>query len=687
MGASGMDSPGLASIGVDTGGTFTDVVFRRDDGQFVIYKLLSTPDDPSHAIATGVGVVEGTMGQTNVPVIHGTTVATNALLERRGAKVAFVTTAGFEDLLILGRQQRQDLYSLRVVGRSPLVTREYCHGVDERVLYDGSVRRPLSECSVEALLEVLQREGYQAVAVSLLHSYANASHELALAEAIRQRLPDVHLTVSHELAPVFREYERGSTTVINGFVGPIMAHYLTSLETQLEGRKIEILQSHGGRADVSEARRFPVHTALSGPAGGVVGALAAAREVGIEKIIAFDMGGTSTDVSLCDGQPTMTGYSEIDGLPMLIPVIDIFTVGAGGGSIAYEDAGGALKVGPRSAGAQPGPAAYGRGGTAPTVTDAHVVLGTLRPDRFLGGGMRLDSGAAGEALMGLSHSLGLDVRALARGILDVADMAMSRAIKVISLERGRDPGDYTLVAFGGAGGLHGCRLARALGMDTVLIPRHPGALSAWGMLQAPPRRFYSATLLCPLEESLEGESGHPRLRDEVVRMAQRAMDEMAVGEGELQLEYTAELRYQGQSFEIALDVDWHPSRDRWMNPEENFARSHQELYGYSAPGRPIELVTVRLKATRLEAVVAATKFEQVRTKVEAIKGVVGFSEGDLETLIVERDSLGPGETLLGPVILTEYSGTTVIPPGWKVENVGGHLLARWAQVSQGEENQ
>lgn len=662
-------------VGVDTGGTFTDVVYRDSEGRLKTHKLLSTPADPSRAIADGVGALTPEGSCSPPHIIHGTTVATNALLERKGAKVAFLTTAGLEDLLTLRRQNRPYLYAFDIVLPLPLVGEGCSFGVEERMAYDGSVLRPLLEEGIARALDWLEQGEFEAVAISLLHSYANPSHEVRLVEAILARWPDLHVSVSHQIARVFREYERGSTTTVNAYVGPVMANYLDSLARRLPENAIEILQSHGGRSELEEAARLPVHTVLSGPAGGVVGALEAARQVGIEKIITFDMGGTSTDVSLCDGAASVTTWSDLDGLPLLIPVIDIYTVGAGGGSIAYADAGGALRVGPRSAGAMPGPAAYGRGGRLPTVTDAHVVLGSLRRDRFLGGAMALDGEASEQALRVLAEELGLEELALARGILEVADVTMSRAIKVISLERGYDPGDYTLVAFGGAGGLHACRLADALGMNSVLIPRYPGLLSAWGMLQAPSQRFYETTMLVPLEAALEGGPLQARLRGVVDELAAQARIDRGEVEDGLSFEYIIELRYEGQSFELAIPVDWQPGENFRSDPRRAFAAEHERLYGYQATGRPIELVTVRLRATLIEESPSGLVFRGADGGLEAIESArIGFADGDELAQIIEREGIRDDEEVAGPAIVTEYSGTTVIPRGWYGRLKAGHLL-------------
>jgi N-methylhydantoinase A len=676
-------------IGVDTGGTFTDVILKGPAGRVRLHKLLSTPSDPSEAIGDGVKRVVADASLSTPPnIVHGTTVATNALLERAGAQAAFVTSAGFEDLLFLRRQHRPNLYSFEIELPAPLVAAEDCIGVAERMAYDGGVLEALTDDEIERVVARLVSDDIRAVSVCLLHAYANPAHEERLGHAIRRALPQAHVSLSHEIVREFREYERASTTSVNAFVGPVMARYLEALEGRVDAEKIEILQSSGGRSDIAFASEFPVHTVLSGPAGGVVGALSAAREIGIERIITFDMGGTSTDVSLCDGEVLLTSEAEIGGIPIHVPVIDIHTVGAGGGSIAYADRGGALRVGPRSAGADPGPACYGRGGCEPAVTDAHVHLGRLRPDRFLGGRMTLDRDASERAIAELANTLGLDRDETARGILAIADANMVRAIKVISLEKGYDPRDFCLVAFGGAGALHACRLANTLDIRKVMVPRHPGLLSAYGMLNADSQRLYSKTFLRPLEVFLDDEQAVHQMRQELARLEERAGDELASdtsGQEQLVLEWSLDLRYEGQSFEISVPVEWSSADERLADPTEAFEQRHEHLYGYRAEDRGVELVTLRLKAS-----VPAEKFsfgevdivgdgdgDGEEVSAERARAEVGFEQGTFQAEVVSREALEDGATLDGPAVITEYSSTTLVPPGWTLEVQKGHLLLTW----------
>ena len=550
-------------IGIDTGGTFTDFVVW--DGQRCqTRKVRSTPDDPTRAILRGLE------GLAPSEVVHGSTVATNALLERKGAATAFVTTEGFEDLLILGRQNRPELYNFFAAARPQLVPRGRTFGVSERTLHDGSIERPLSAETVEALAARIRQSGAESVAVCLLHSYANPSHEKQIGEA----LGDLPVSLSHEILPEYREYERASTTLVNAYVSPLMGRYIEKLDRSLGAARLRIFQSNGGSISAARAASSAVHTVLSGPAGGVLGAAAVARAAGFERIISFDMGGTSTDVSLYDGEFTYSTESKVGDFPVRIPMLDIHTVGAGGGSIVALDAAGALRVGPASAGAQPGPVCYGEG-TEITVTDANLFLGRIDPDDFLGGRMRLDADRARDYIRRFAATAGTTPEELARAVIDVANSSMERAIRAISVERGHDPREFALLSFGGAGGQHACELAARLEISTVIVPRHAGVLSALGMLAADCVRDFSQSLL-------------GRDRGEVYReLEARAAAEFAAEDlPHAVFERQIDLRYQGQSFEITL-----PYRER-----ERFHQAHQKLYGYTHQDRAVEAVTARLRA-------------------------------------------------------------------------------------------
>ena len=472
-------------------------------------------------------------------MVHGSTVATNALLERKGARTAFVTTAGFEDLLEIGRQNRPELYNLTPMPRRPLIPRDLCFGVHERIYHDGTIARRPSAAELKRLAARLKRAGVRSIAICFLHAYQNAANERAVLAALKKT--GVYVCASHDVSPEFREYERSSTTAVNAYVGPLMEAYLAELE---RARKfhIAIMQSNGGFLSAGDARRHAVRTVLSGPAGGVVGAMETARRSGFRKILGFDMGGTSTDVSLADGAARETTEASVDGFPIRVPMLDIHTVGAGGGSIARVDAGGLLRVGPESAGADPGPACYGSG-TEPTVTDAHVVLGRIQS--LLGGGMRVDADRAAAAVDRIARRLKVDRAAAAAGILRVANSNMERAIRVVSVERGYDPREFALVAFGGCGGLHACEIAEQLGMRSVIVPQYAGALSALGMLMADAVRDYAAGVL-----------GHDNIENNFEALEKRARRESPGAH----IERSADLRYRGQSYE--LNVPWKSARPR-----------------------------------------------------------------------------------------------------------------------------
>ncbi len=678
-------------IGVDTGGTFTDLVLNPGEGMpLIAHKLLSTPDDPARAVLQGLNAILqkiGEAGGDDFTVVHGSTVATNALLEGKGARAAFVTTKGFEDTLLIGRQNRLELYALEPVRPEPPIAREAALGVDERVLHDGSVLKPLQQDDIEGITRRVRELGVDSVAISFLHSYANGEHERMLARALKDALPELHLTVSHELLPEFREYERAATCVINAVVAPPMVGYLKRLDSGIGGGRLRIMASAGGSLPVDVVNRAPVSTILSGPAGGVVGALAVSQAAGADRIITFDMGGTSTDVSLCDGDISRTTESEIGGLPLRLPMIDIHTVGAGGGSVAWLDEGGALRVGPQSMGADPGPACYGRQNEpfSATVTDAHLVLGHLSAKHALGNDLTLDADAARSAVQRTADATGLTLEETALGILRVAEATMARAIRRISVERGYDPRDFSLVSFGGAGGLHAARLAEHLGIATVLVPREPGLLSAVGMLRAAPLHTFSqgVMLRVPPEEARKGALlRHYAIRqtlDELQAKADDALRSEGIPEDERVYSRSLDVRYAGQSYELTIPLDD-------GDPAKAFAMRHQRLYGYTAPEKPLEIVTVRLQAGGTEQPLSLPRLPERRgaIPVELVETASIWADGK-ETMCarLHRDELLFGDSLDGPVIIDEYSATTLVPHGWCFEvNALGQLLLRKPQDSE-----
>ncbi|MCA9736403.1 MAG: hydantoinase/oxoprolinase family protein [Gemmatimonadetes bacterium] len=636
-------------VAVDTGGTFTDLV-SLGGGGLERLKVPSTPHDPAQAVLDGVRAL--------VPVgepfhlIHGSTVATNALLERKGSRVHLVTNRGFEDVIEIGRQNRPQLYALVGHRLPPLVAREDRVGVRGRLGPDGTELEPLDPAELTALPERLA--GAVSVAVVLLHAYADPAHEERVAAALADL--GVPLSVSSRILPEYREYERTSTTVVNAYVGPLMDRYLGRLDREAGARRFRVMGSNGGALSAERARAEPVHTVLSGPAGGVVGALAWGERTGLDRLITFDMGGTSTDVSLCPGRPLHTREFQIDGQPVAVPVIDIHTVGAGGGSLARVDPGGALRVGPESAGAVPGPICYGRGGTQVTVTDANVWLGRLPADAFLGD-RELDREAVRAPLTALAQALGSTPERAAEGVLAVAETAMVRALRVISVERGFDPADFTLVAFGGAGGLHAAELARALGAASVLVPPDPGLLSAFGMLVAPVSRTAVRTLLAHTgQDGLED-----RVRD---ALAETDAEARALLSGEsdadesIEVERQVDARYRGQSFELRVPAD------DWL---ERFHAAHQARYGYERREAVVEVVTVRSDARASGPAAPFPTLPDVRDAAPLRPHPVYEGGAHAQGSRVERASLRAGHRLRGPLVITEYSGTVWVPSGWTVE--------------------
>lgn len=643
-------------IAIDSGGTFTDCVWR-EGGRLRILKVFSSPADRSKAIADAVARIEHA---GPIVLLHGTTVGTNALLERKGARVAFVTTKGFEDTIEIGRQSRPKLYDLLFERMPPLVERGRRFGLAERVSSTGQILSAPDRSELAHLAVSIQRSGAESIAVSTLFSFANPANERAIANLLEElALP---LSVSHEIIPEFREYERASTAVINAYLQPLMQRYLLGLQNRIAAQaskqsRVFLMQSSGGMTSLEAAVRQPVRTVLSGPAGGIVGAATMAQRSGFTDIITFDMGGTSTDVALARGEAKPTNEAEVAGFPVRVPVLDIHTVGAGGGSLARLDAGGALRVGPESAGADPGPICYGRG-TQPTVTDANLLLGRLQPDRFLGGEFMLD----GERTRRITtewlkaQGLRLGLQQFALGVIRVVNANMERALRVVSIERGYDPREFALVAFGGAGGLHACELANGLGIRTVVVPALPGALSAYGILHSDIIKDYSRTVVWKIQQTLP----ERKLRNEFTGMEKRAAAEFRQEgwRGDLKFEPSVDLRYGGQGFELNLAFT--------AGLVGEFHTEHRRRYGYSHTDRSIEMVTLRLRARMKPPAGAGTGgLAKTVSNVRREQRPVVFASRRLGTAIADRNSLPSGTELRGPAVVTEYSATTVVPPGAK----------------------
>ena len=657
--ANGGNKRGQLRIAIDTGGTFTDCV-TLSDGKLEVLKLFSTPSDPSQAVLDGLNRIGAS--QTNssqaLNVRHGTTVGTNAMLERTGARVAFVTTAGFEDTIAIGRQTRSRLYDWFAPVPVCLVPREMRFGVPERVSAEGEILLAPSEEELAHLVEKVRASGAESVAISLLFAFANPESEQRV-EAALQSL-GIPVSASHRILPEFREYERASTTVVNAYLSPRIERYLDRLEqritTQYTGARVDVMQSSGGIIVARVGAREPVRTVLSGPAGGLVGACRVAQSAGFERIIGFDMGGTSTDVFLADEAADgarLTRESVVAGIPIGVPMLDIHTAGAGGGSIARFDAGGMLRVGPESAGVEPGPICFGRG-IRPTVTDANLLLGRLDPETFLGGGVRLDRERAERAMHQEKGPLKTAVE-FAAGILRVVETGMEKAIRVISIERGYDPREFTLVAFGGGGPLHACSLARALRIPTVLIPSMPGALSAVGILLADTVRDYSRTVMLPGKAM-------DRLGGYFTELEARGQAEFAAEGLHGVTQKSVDMRYSRQGYD--LNVSWDERSPQGVI--EAFHQLHKLRYGFSDAARPVEIVNLRLRM-----VAAGEPYAPARQEIVPGDGHAAFcAERDiffevrfLNSRIYRRDGLVPGDTIRGPALITEYTAATVVAPG------------------------
>lgn len=661
-------------VGVDAGGTFTDIcLFEEESGTIRVTKVSSTPGDPSLAITRGVAEILAQAGEGEVAYFaHGTTVATNTLIQGRGAATGLITTAGFRDILEIARQRRPDLYDLQTDKPEPLVRRDRRLEVGERVLYDGTIERAIDEAEVRATVRRMRALGVRAVAVCFLYSYLYPQHEQVVGRILAEEFPEAYRSISHEVLPEFREYERMSTTVINAYLGPIMANYLANLRPKLTALGIavppHITQSNGGIISFETAEQHPVRTVLSGPSSGVVGALAVARLAGLENLITFDMGGTSTDVSLvAGGQPKLTGELEVEGYPIKTPMIDIHAVGAGGGSLAWLDSGGHLKVGPQSAGADPGPVCYDLGNVEPTVTDANVALGTLPQTHLLGGRMAIDAAAARDSIAHLAARLDLDPLATAQGIISVVTATMARAIRVISVQRGHDPRDYTLVAFGGAGPLHAARLARELDIPRVLVPEAPGILCALGLLVTDLRTDYSVTRLLPLTLDSLG-----AIAAAFVELADRAdawFAQEGIGPGQRLLRRSVDLRYQGQNYELPIAApDGVLDEAALAELEERFAQAHEQLYGYRQPGEPVQVVTFRIEASALTPKAelrpspsGSADASAARTGSRAV--YLPEAGGFVAVSVYERSLLTSGNVLEGPALVDQLDATTLILPG------------------------
>ncbi len=675
-----MREPRSLRIAIDSGGTFTDCVWL-ENSTLRILKVFSTPADPSEAIAKAVEEIASP--PTEVVVLHGTTVGTNTLLQRKGARVAFVTTAGFEDSIEIGRQHRPKLYDFFFEKDPPLASSELRFGVPERTSAEGEVLQRPAKADLAALVARIAAHSPEAIAVSLLFSFTNPENERLVAQELESlKIP---ISLSHQILPEFREYERASTVLVNAYLQPIMQKYLQGLQSRLQRQPafsknavekntrgenaagIFVMQSSGGITSLETASAQPVRTVLSGPAGGVVGASALARRSGFENIISFDMGGTSSDVALVEGQAATTNEAEVAGIPVRVPILDIHTVGAGGGSLARFDAGGALRVGPESAGSDPGPICYGKG-ERPTVTDANLLLGRLPAEQFLGGSFKLDLPRTQKLVREWlkKNNSRFSVEEFAAGVIRVVNANMEKAIRVVSIERGYDPRQFALVAFGGAGAMHACDLALALRIPKVIVPAYPGALSALGILISDVVKDHSRTVLLRARElpAKKLESLYSELQREISLEMEKER-----WQGKVVFERSADVRYRGQGYEINLP----------FGPDllERFHAEHSRRYGYSSPDRDVEIVTVRARG-RVTSPEKLTKLKIAGREgtLRAASAQVWFDGKKMSTQILPRESLKSGKAYRGPAVVTEYSATTVVPPGlvFRVDRAGNLVI-------------
>ncbi len=642
--------------GVDIGGTFTDLVLS-DGGRLKIHKLLSSPQQPETSMLAGLEAITPGGIAALEQVAHGSTVATNAILERKGARTALITTAGFRDLLFIGRQDRPRLYDIHPRIPPPLIPRERCYEVAERLDFRGEVLTPLDLECLDAVLDRMAQDEVDAIAVCLLFSFVNAAHEQAIKRRILERGivdTDWQVVLSSDVLPEFREYERASTVALEAYVRPVMSRYIGKLEEALPAEtSLRIMKSDGGVMRAGRIRQAAIHTALSGPAAGLMGAFHLARMAGYESIITLDMGGTSTDVALVAGEPQPRPESSIDGLPLRLRMLDIETIGAGGGSIARADAGGALRVGPESAGANPGPVVYGLGGKQVTLSDANAILGRLDSERFLGGKMALDLKAGERALAGLAQGIGLGLMEAARGVVDIAVVNIDRAIRHVSIARGYDPRDFTLVAFGGAGPLHACAAADRLEIPRVLVPPAPGVLCALGLLLADVAVEYSQSVMCRADSDaiarLEVD------RRELLASARRELEQEGITENEMRFIVSLDMRYEGQAYELNIPFSGEAIAA--------FHAAHERSYGHAMRWRNVEIINMRVngigsidKPNMEAAPVEPHETQAIGEKASPIGGAIK---------LFERDELRAGAMFEGEALVFQMDSTTYVPPGWR----------------------
>ena len=667
-------------VSADIGGTFTDIVVEPSDGPVFVGKVATTPDNPAGGVINGIKDLVPDLSDVDF-FVHGTTVGLNAFLERKGERVVLIATSGLGDAYTIARGNRHTLYELRYKKPQQLVPRRDVHEVRGRLAWDGKVIEPLNHSDFDPIIEKVRSEGINAVAICLVHAYAYPEHELEAREILAEALPNISISLSHEVAREWREYERASSAVMNAYVAPVVQRYLSSLQDELRDMSmrasVHVMQSSGGVTTADSARRNPVFTLLSGPVGGTIAGTALSANTDRPNLLCVDMGGTSFDLSLViNGKANATLETELEGLPLLMSIVDIQTIGTGGGSIAWME-NGAVRVGPQSAGSIPGPACYGRGGTAPTVTDANLFLGRLGSKSLLGGEMSLDDAAAQKAIESLAPQAGLEPVAFAEGILAISNAAMADAMRTITVSQGVDPREFTLVAFGGAGPMAAAALAKELDIKEVLIPRFPGTFSAWGMLQTDLRHdftqsFFRSAAAVAIEDLT---SVYTDLESE----GRATIAREGIAENNISFQRSADMRYMGQEYTINVPI---PAATDIAATISEFHIAHERRYGHSSPGAPVEFVNLRVAAFG-----ALTKYAQATT-YGSEEGDPAVGERDVifdgvrhTTPILSREKFSANFKAWGPVIIEEQSATTVVPPDWEVEvDTHGSIVMRQRQA-------
>ncbi|MEM1263784.1 MAG: hydantoinase/oxoprolinase family protein [Pseudomonadota bacterium] len=668
-------------VSADIGGTFTDIVVEPSDGSVFIGKVATTPENPAKGVVNGIASVVDDIESIEF-FVHGTTVGLNAFLERKGERVLLLMTRGVGDSYTIARGNRQTLYELHYRKPQQLVPRHDVHEIGGRLLWDGTEAEPLVESDLDAVIEKVRRENIRAVAVCFLHAYAYPQHEQQARDVLAAALPDVSISLSHEIAREWREYERASSAVMNAYVAPVVQKYLAHLDAELRERSVpatvHIMQSNGGVTTATNASRSPVFSLLSGPVGGTIAGTALAESSGRKNLLCVDMGGTSFDLSLViDGQATTTLETELEGLPLLMSIVDIQTIGTGGGSIAWLD-NGAVRVGPHSAGSQPGPACYGRGGTQPTVTDANLYLGRLGVSSLLSGAMSLDEAAAKSAIESLAAEAGMEPIAFAEGILAISNAAMADAMRTITVSQGLDPREFALVAFGGAGPMAAVFLADELDIGEVVVPPFPGTLSAWGMLQTNLRHDVTTSYFKPVAtaELADIQSQYEGLE----ASGRNALVDQGVAADRLFMRRTADMRYVGQEYTINVDTD---ADSNIAGMVAEFHRAHERRYGHCNQAAPVEFVNLRVAAFgEIDKYAGAAELGEAGANRDSATRQAVFAGAAVPTVVVVREQLARDWTADGPVIIEEQSATTVVPPDWRVTiDDHGSLVIRRSEAS------